>query len=201
MLKLEALKIPGLAAVDMTVASGDCVGLTGVSGSGKTRLLRSVADLDEHGGHVYIDDAEQSSMPAHEWRRRVSLLPAESVWWQDRVGQHFATLNNTGAEQRLFADFGFDADVLQWSVSRLSSGEKQRLAILRMLQNQPRVLLLDEPTANLDSGNRATGERLITGYIEKNRAAAIWVSHDESQLRRVCSRRYHVGQGRIEEQQ
>ena len=56
MLRLEDLQVPDLEPVSLTVAAGACIGLTGKSGSGKTRLLRAIADMDEHGGEVYAED-------------------------------------------------------------------------------------------------------------------------------------------------
>ena len=193
MLRLEDITIGELGATNLTVAAGECIGLHGASGSGKTRLLRAIADLDQHGGQAYADGAAQNEIKAHEWRRRVMLLPAESQWWQDRVGQHFDT--RTVAFDKL----GFEDDVANWQVSRCSSGEKQRLAILRLLSHQPRVLLLDEPSANLDATNTERVEALIKQYLEQFHAAAIWVSHDLSQLERVASRQFHIIDGQVSE--
>ncbi len=193
MLRLEDLKIPAIEAINLTVAPGECVGLSGESGCGKTRLLRAIADMDEHGGQVYADDVAQDQVKAHEWRRRVALLPADSQWWFDTVGQHFS------AHENYIQALGFTPNVMEWQVSRCSSGEKQRLSILRMLANGPRVLLLDEPTANLDADNAKRVERMIDAYLEEHRAFAIWVSHNAAQLQRVSQRQYRLGQGRLEE--
>ena len=73
---------------------------------------------------------------------------------------------------------------------RCSSGEKQRLSILRLLANRPKVLLLDEPTANLDAENTRNVEALLIDYLTENNAVALWVSHDHAQLKRVVSTRY-----------
>jgi ABC-type iron transport system FetAB ATPase subunit len=192
MLKLEDLKIPDVEAVSLTLRPGECIGLCGDSGSGKTRLLRAIADMDEHDGQVYADETAQSDVSGHEWRRRVSLLPAESLWWFDRVGEHFQ------ANEPQLRMLGFDAAVLDWQVSRCSSGEKQRLAVLRLLAHCPRVLLLDEPSANLDSGNAGRVEMLIRDYLDTHNAMAIWVSHDPAQLERVASASYRIAEGRLE---
>lgn len=192
MLRLEDLKIPDVEALNLTVAPGECIGLSGDSGCGKTRLLRAIADMDEHGGQVYADDVAQDQVKAHEWRRRVALLPAESQWWFDTVGQHFS------AHENYIEALGFTPDVMEWSVSRCSSGEKQRLSVLRMLASGPRVLLLDEPTASLDAANAKRVERMVDAYLQEHMAFAIWVSHDVAQLQRVSQRQYRLGQGRLE---
>jgi ABC-type iron transport system FetAB ATPase subunit len=191
MLRLEDLKIPDVEPISLTVASGECVGLSGESGSGKTRLLRAIADMDEHSGQVYENDVAQDQVRAHEWRRRVALLPAESQWWFDTIEEHF------DAHDEHIQALGFESDVMNWHISRCSSGEKQRLSVLRMLSNCPRVLLLDEPTANLDENNAARVEELVKKYLARHNAIAIWVSHDESQLRRVAQKRYHLSDGQL----
>ena len=193
MLRLEDLKKANIEPINLTIAPGQCIGVSGESGSGKTRLLRAIADLDEHGGQVYEENIAQDQVKAHEWRRRVALLPAESQWWFDTVDQHF----NTQAEY--IEALGFDQDVIHWNVSRCSSGEKQRLSILRMLSNCPRVLLLDEPTANLDSSNIARVEDFIGNYLSEHNAIAIWVGHDAAQLERVSQQQYHLSGGQLQQ--
>ena len=193
MLRFEDLKIPNIEPINLTIVPGECVGLSGESGSGKTRLLRAIADMDEHGGQVYAEDIAQDQVKAHEWRRRVMLLPAESQWWFDTVDQHFST------QAKYIEALGFGQDVMCWNVSRCSSGEKQRLSILRMLSHCPRVLLLDEPTANLDSSNIERVEGLIRNYLSEHNAVAIWVSHDASQLGRVSHQQYHLSDGQLKQ--
>ena len=192
MLRLEDLKIPDLESINLTIATGECVGLSGESGSGKTRLLRAIADMDEH-GQVYQEDVAQDQVRAHEWRRRVMLLPAESLWWLDTVGEHFS-----GHVEHIDV-LGFKPEVMNWNISRCSSGEKQRLSILRMLSNCPRVLLLDEPTANLDADNVERVEDMIRKYLAKYSASAIWVGHDVDQLKRISQHQYHLSDGKFVE--
>ena len=92
---------------------------------------------------------------------------------------------------------GFEQDVMKWQISRCSSGEKQRLSILRLLSNCPRVLLLDEPTANLDAGNAVRVEELVHHYLTTHNSTAIWVGHDASQLQRVSQSQYHLSDGKL----
>ncbi len=203
-LRLQRLKTLNLAPVDLTLAAGELVLLSGPSGSGKSLLLRALADLDPHEGEVWLDDTACSSLPAPDWRRRVALLPAESFWWFDQVGDHFDLAPACGTGTRtgdggitpadengqsipaLLARLGFTPEVLTWTVSRLSTGERQRLALARLLAIQPQVLLLDEATANLDPPNRDRVEDLIQDYRREQAAAVLWVSHDPDQRRRLA---------------
>ena len=189
-LSIKKLSFLHCGPVDLQINASEIIGLSGASGSGKSLLLRALADLDEHTGVVLLDDINQQSIEAHLWRRKVALLSAETSWWFDTVEAHFSALS----EQQLQA-LGFPADCLHWSVSRLSSGEKQRLGLLRLLENRPEVLLLDEPTANLDKQSTGLFEQFVQQYLEENSACAIWVSHDTQQLNKVCQRKYLLESG------
>jgi ABC-type iron transport system FetAB ATPase subunit len=167
--------------------SGSCTSLSGASGAGKTRLLRALADLDDHTGEVFFDEVECRTLSAPQWRRQVGLLPAEILWWYPTVGEHFGQVQTA-----LLTTVGFDLDVLKWQVSRLSMGERQRLGVIRMLSNHPGVLLLDEPTSNLDAHNTDIIEKLIDEYRNTNHAAVLWVSHGAAQRGRVASKHLHL---------
>ena len=191
-LVLEAIGIGALESVDLTIEPGTVVGLSGPSGSGKTRLLRAVADLEPHSGRARLGSDACASMPGHEWRRRVVLVPAESRWWHDRVAAHFPPGTDSLPEA-----LGLPDEALQWTVDRLSSGEKQRLALARALAIGPAALLLDEPTANLDPASAAAIEHWLTDCIRERRMSALWVAHDAEQLRRVADREYRIENGKL----
>ena len=184
-----------LGPVNLSLNAGECLCVTGPSGSGKSLLLRAIADLDPHQGEVLLDGVAASDIAPEQWRRQVALLPPESSWWLPRAGDHF----HNGMPVAL-AQLDLSEDILKQPVSRLSSGERQRLALLRLLANQPRVLLLDEPTANLDADNTGRVEAVIAAYREQHRAAVIWVSHDSAQARRVASRQLSIEEGAVREQ-
>ncbi len=182
--------------INFQIKSSEILGLSGDSGSGKSRLLRALADLDEHQGEIQLDGNDQQNIVAHEWRKKVALLPAETSWWFDTVEAHFYDANNENFLNNLGV-LGFSKNVLQWSVARLSSGEKQRLGLLRLLENNPHILLLDEPTANLDKNNTQLFENFIKHYLSLNKACAIWVSHDAEQLQRVSTLQYVIENGKL----
>jgi ABC-type iron transport system FetAB ATPase subunit len=191
-LRIESVRFQGRGPYDLAIGTGECVCLSGPSGAGKTLLLRSIADLDPHEGQVLLDDADSLSIEAPAWRTAVGLLPAESQWWFDTVAPHFSRVDPLELES-----LGFGPEVLEWEVSRLSTGEKQRLALLRLLAHRPRALLLDEPTAALDPSNVEQVEALLRDYRRELQAPVLWVSHDPAQARRVSDRRYEISERRL----
>ncbi len=217
-LRLEAVRPRVLAPVNLTLEAGELVFICGPSGSGKSLLLRAVADLDPHAGEVWLGTEARSTMSPARWRQRVGLLPAEAFWWADAVGEHFpAATPERGAPVRraptpgekfpplaagsgldgLLAALGFAPDVLDWSVARLSTGERQRLALARLLAQQPEALLLDEATANLDPSNRERVELVVETYRVAAAAAILWVSHDPEQRERLGGRQFGIRDGRL----
>ncbi|MDD2464556.1 MAG: ATP-binding cassette domain-containing protein [Desulfobulbus sp.] len=175
------------------VKGGECMGLHGASGAGKSLLLRAIADLDPRTGSLSLGGVDADSISAPHWRKMVGLLPAESGWWLDLVGDHFQDFADI--DEALLNQLGFDHSVKNWQVSRLSTGERQRMSILRLLHNKPSCLLLDEPTASLDQHSVAKAEQLFCSYGRDNQAPLIWVSHDPAQLDRVCSRKMTMEKG------
>jgi ABC-type iron transport system FetAB ATPase subunit len=163
---------------------GSCLGLHGTSGAGKSLLLRALADLDPNQGTISLGLLHCRDVPAPKWRQMVGLLPAESCWWYDRVGEHIQNL--TPDWQQVLAELDLPGEALEWTVARLSTGERQRLAVFRLLQNSPQALLLDEPTANLDKVNCTRVEQLLTAYRLEHKIPVLWVSHDQQQLARVA---------------
>ncbi len=194
-LRLEAVVSRHVGPVSLRIAPGECVCLSGGSGAGKSLLLRAIADLDPHEGEIYLDGASSASYPAPQWRRRIGYLPAESQWWYSRVGPHF-----NGVASGWLEALGFDDSVMDWTISRMSTGERQRMALLRLLCNGPVALLLDEPTASLDPAGGRRAEELIRDYRTDHGAPVLWVSHDDEQIHRVAHRHFRLRDGRLIEQ-
>ena len=147
-LQLKDFQLPGLAPFNLVVNKSECICLSGPSGAGKSLLLRAINDLILHQGEAYLDEKKCSEINPVQWRKWVGFLPAESSWWLDKVGDHFNSQNNDFIKQ-----LNLTSDCFSWDVARCSTGEKQRLAIARLLEQQPKVLLLDEATASLDLEN------------------------------------------------
>jgi ABC-type iron transport system FetAB ATPase subunit len=182
--------------IDLSIGAGECVCIRGPSGSGKSLLLRALADIDPHQGEIYLDNAPCSGMPAPRWRSQVALVMAESQWWAERVGDHF---DGAGHDDWLH-QLGLSADAMNWEIARCSTGEKQRLALLRTLVQSPAALLLDEPTGNLDEDSTRRVEALLETYRRERQAAVLWVSHDERQVERVARRSFELRDGRLEDE-
>lgn len=176
------------------IDTAETVGVQGASGTGKTRLLRAIADLDPNDANISLGDVERQHFSPKEWRRSVGLLPAAPLWWRDTPIEHF----HQDPSARLLR-LGIEPErVLRQSVERLSSGERQRLAFARLLDREPRVLLLDEPTANLDRESRRLLEQEATRYQRQRDCPIVWVSHDTKQLQRMTRKVFHLTQGRLQ---
>ncbi len=182
-LNVRDLSVHHIGPVELSVEKGECVCIAGPSGIGKSLLLRGIADIEPHDGEVLLDGVRATTYAPPQWRRQVGLLPAESAWWLETVAEHFTTVD----EQQL-QTLGLTTSILGTPVSQASTGERQRLALLRLLQNQPKVLLLDEPTSGLDPENTKRVETLLQIFRQQHQASILWISHDPSQIRRVCDR-------------
>lgn len=180
---LRNIYSPGGVGADLRLRSGEVAGLSGASGSGKSLLLRAIADLDPSTGDVSLENQSRNAFSGPAWRKQVVYVAAEPAWWAATIQEHFAATPVDSALQAL----GLAPKLLKQSPQDTSTGERQRLALLRALILSPKVLLLDEPTSALDRETTHATERFIKNYIETGDAAAIWVSHDPVQLARVCS--------------
>ena len=192
-LVISGLKRPGLQPTSLRLIAGETVCIAGASGAGKTLLLRAIADLDVNEGDLRLDGTRREDIAAPTWRNRVAFVPAESGWWATIVADHFPSpLPDTVSQ------LGFPTDVASWPISRLSTGERQRLALARSLALGPDVLLLDEPTSGLDPASTAKVESLLQEALAQG-AAAIVVTHDAAQAARLGARRFQMTDGKLHE--
>jgi len=194
MLRIEALQTRHLAAIDAEIADGECAAVMGPSGAGKTLFLRAIADLDPNEGRVALDGRARESLPAPEWRRKICYLPPDSGWWAARVAAHFP---DAEAARALFPRLALPEAALDWEVARLSTGERQRLALARALLLRPRALLLDEPTSGLDAASIAAVERVLMEMLAEG-GTILLVTHDLAQGKRLAKRCLSFKQGRLE---
>lgn len=192
MLRVEKLKVGGLPPLSFEVAKGECMSIEGPSGSGKTRLLRAIADLDDAPGYVFLEGVERREMPAPQWRRQVRYLAAEPGWWAATPREHFPASVDRGKLGRLLDSVGLEDSLLDQPIGQLSTGERLRLALVRGLIDEPRVLLLDEPTGALDQQSRALVDELIRFQLLADRVVLL-VSHDSVEIERLADQRLQLG--------
>ena len=190
-LKIQQLTRPGLSPVDLEVGERECIAISGPSGAGKSIFMRAIADLDPNEGEVSLSGLNRESFPAPHWRRQVVYVPAEAGWWADRVAGHFPDPDFAAPTM---VRLGLPAKALDWEVAKLSTGEKQRLALTRALLVGPRVLLLDEPTSGLDPETATKVEGLLHERLADG-AAIILITHDAAQAKRMASRRLVMEDG------
>jgi ABC-type iron transport system FetAB ATPase subunit len=155
-----------------------------------------IADLDPSEGEIWLNGQERTSIPAPEWRKRATYVSAESGWWADTVIEHFPA--NTRSEiAALSARLGVRADLLDAPVAQLSTGEKQRLSLVRALLPNPPVLLLDEPTGHLDQDSVTQVEALLEERMAAG-TSIVLVTHDPRQAERLGVQRYRMMAGKME---
>src|SRR5215467_16392085 len=154
-LQIRDLRTNLLKVASLSLSTVECIAVQGPSGAGKTLLLRAIADLDPNEGAVCLDGRDRSTIAGPEWRRLVGYVPAEPGWWADTVGEHFSEWTTALTVVR---ELGLPDEAKTWPITRLSIGERLRLALIRALMVRPKVLPLDEPTAALDPASVAAVE-------------------------------------------
>lgn len=141
-----------------------------------------LADLIPHEGECWLDGVAMSSIPASRWRRSVRYVAAEAAWWAPAVADHF---DKPGQQAERLKALGLSSELMNMAPDRLSTGERQRMAFLRAIEDEPQVLLLDEPTAALDADSVRMMEELIRELMLGG-CAVIIVSHDQAQVDRLA---------------
>ena len=195
-LVMKELRSEFAGPFDLNLGAGVCAAITGPSGSGKSLFLRMIADLDPNQGKVWLNGRERASISAPEWRKQATYVSAESGWWADTVIEHFV-LYKRSEVAALAARLGLRVDLLDASIARLSTGEKQRLSLVRALLPSPPVLLLDEPTGPLDEESVAQVEALLQERMATG-TSVLLVTHDPNQAQRLGDQRYRMVAGHME---
>lgn len=198
-----SLAEPPLGPLTVTLPAGRITILTGPSGSGKSRLLRILADLDlPAAGRVELEGRPAESYPAPEFRRRTAMLPASPLLGPGAVGdlvERVRTLPHrraAGDPLPALRRLGLKEEILKQAASSLSTGETVRVALALLLSGDPEVLLLDEPTGALDP----TATAAVEAWVRERAAAGLavlWVTHDPEQAARVGDALYYLREGAL----
>lgn len=203
---------PLIHDINLNIAPNEIIGILGPSGSGKTSLLKVLALLFNtkfltgryyYNGQEIIQNSYKGNM--QEIRKNLLFIHQFPVLFKGTVKYniHYGLkLRKQNVDKdylnSLLSSFKLD-DLLNRNVSTLSGGEKQRVCILRAMALKPKVLLLDEPTQNLDPANIKNIEKNIKHYQEKENGTVIIVTHNLFQARRITDRTVVLINGTIVE--
>lgn len=201
-----------LDAVNLAVQAGELVGVVGPNGAGKTTLLSIMGGLlAPSAGQVYLDQTPLSSFGQRQIAQHIAFVPQSAPAGDFRFSARDMVLMGRYSHRQRFAgetanDRAIATVAMQHakvtsfadrSVTELSGGERQRVAIARALAQQPRLLLLDEPTASLDLSHQLHVLQLVRQLVTKNRLTAVTAIHDLALASRFCDRLILLDHGRI----
>jgi len=206
---LGKVPVEALRGVNLKVEDGDFVSILGPSGSGKSTMLNLIGALDKPtSGTLFIDGVDISKLNDNQLadlRRRIgfvfqffNLIPRLTA--KDNVELSMAIADMNKAERRtraidLLETVGLK-DRINHKPAELSGGQQQRVAIARALANNPKFLLLDEPTGNIDSKTASEVLGLIKKLNVENNVSIIMVTHDQH-LAREAKRTVQMFDGQI----
>lgn len=203
----ERRQVALLQPTDFSLKRTDRVSITGSSGSGKSVFLRALALLDAPtSGQILWNHQPIANAQIPHYRSHISYLSQRPALLEGTVEDNLRfpfslkTLRkrrfDLQAVTKLLEHAGKSPDFLGKNAGDLSGGESQVVSLIRTLQLNPEVLLLDEPTAALDPTSSRDVEALISAwYAADNARAFIWVSHDLDQARRMSDIRLHMSAG------
>lgn len=191
-------------SVSLRVRTSDVVAIIGHSGSGKSSFLRLLNRLDEPTeGTVFLDSTDYREIDPQELRRRIGLIPQDPALSRGTVVENVAlgarVRDEPVDEERVAAlleRMGLEG-YEDRAVDDLSGGERQRVSIARTLYVDPELLLLDEPTAHLDTTTEEQIEDLLAELIREDDLTCVLVTHDTAQARRLGDRVVEFVDGRV----
>jgi ABC-2 type transport system ATP-binding protein len=196
-----------LRAVDnisFVVNPGEIVGLLGPNGAGKTTTINMILGiLEPTDGSIQILGKNLQTCGS-DIRKYINFaavyahMPANLTVWQDLYV--FGLLYDIGELKEKIGLLLKEFDLERFTRTKaglLSSGELSRLNLAKAVMNEPRLLLLDEPTASLDPSIAQVIREKIRGYITKTQAGILWTSHNMNEIEAVCDRVLFLSHGKI----
>lgn len=177
----------------LKVEKGAKLIVRGRSGAGKTTLLRLLAWMEEPvSGEMFFEGKPYHSYLPPQLRKKVSLVPQKPVMLDGTVRQNL--LLGCGEERRIDENlvewldiFGLGSSILDKSAHALSVGQQQRVAVIRTLLINPKVLLLDEPTSGLDPESTQMFLSAIRSLAAKDDLTLVWNSHNFSAVKSLAT--------------
>src|SRR5262252_4793541 len=202
--------IAALKNVDLQIREGECVAVVGASGSGKSSLINILCGIDyPTSGHVIWEGRAIRRKRDWAWLRRLrigivfqefNLIPTLTALENVELallGRGLSPKHRYTRAGMVLGHVGLDHRP-HHLVTRLSGGERQRVAIARAIVNEPKLLLADEPTGNLDSASAEKIADLLFNLHEMTGMAIVLVTHDDALAAR-CTRRIRLRDGAIVE--
>jgi len=198
---------PVLRGVSMTLQAGEMLAMTGESGSGKSTLLHLVGGLDSATSGVVaidgtdltpLDDAGRAALRRGTLGvifQQFNLIPSLTVAGNIAFQARLAGCHDPDLTERLASRLGLGPHLDKYP-EQLSGGQQQRVAIARTLAPQPRLVLADEPTGNLDEATADTVFDLLCELVSDTGAALILVTHSQRLAARM-PRQLHLASGRL----
>ncbi len=175
--------------ISFTFKTGNIYSIIGPSGAGKSSLLRLINRLDEPtGGNIFFDGNDYTQYQPCELRKRIGYLFQTPYLFEGSVKENIRYGNQSISDKKikeLAEQTQVSEKLLNSDSSKLSVGEKQRVALARMLALNPEIILLDEPTSALDPANTVIIERLIKQIAGRCEATFLFVSHNPEQALRM----------------
>jgi len=209
----DAIEIPVLDRVTISVPEGDFLGLMGPSGSGKSTLLNLVAGIDRPTrGSVRVGGTEISSLserPLAAWRARhigfifqlYNLIPVLTAFENVELPLLLTHLSKAQRRDHVMTSLGIVGltDRASHYPRQLSGGQEQRVAIARAIVTDPTLLLADEPTGDLDAKSAGEVLTLLQRLNQEYKKTIVMVTHDPHAAERA-SRVLHLEKGSLVEQ-
>ena len=198
---------PVLERVSLDVEPAELVVVMGASGSGKSTLLRAIAGLEPIvGGTVHLNGHDATKLPPHQRNigfvfQDLALFPHLDVGENIAYGLRRRALKAAARHQRVteLLELVGMVDATRRNVQTLSGGEQQRVAVARALAPSPALLLLDEPLSALDADRSLSIADEIVRVIRTTETAALYVTHDLDEARRIGTRILHLADHHLDE--
>ena len=199
--------------VDLNIKEGECVGLVGESGCGKSSIARMVTNLERHsGGDIFINDINMKEFnKKKELYKQVQMIfqnPLDSFNPRIKLGNSIGEIKvNLGYNKReikkevieLLEKVGLSEDYYYRYPKEVSGGQCQRAAIARALLIKPKLLICDEPTSALDVSVQGQIINLLNDIKEKTKTSFLFISHDLALVQNFCDKIYVMYEGEIVE--